>query len=79
MSTAKLGNKNATGGKGRKPAEEAGSASVPIEVIDQQTSIKTIYSSMCAVTKALAVPSGSIRMYFSSNTLKPYKKKCENR
>ena len=35
--------------------------------------MKTIYPSMSGVGKALGVPSGSIRMYFSSNTLKPYK------
>jgi hypothetical protein len=73
MSAAKKGNNNATGGKGRKRAEGAGSSSVPIEVFDQKTGMKTIYPSMSAVAKALGVPSGSIRMYFSSNTVKPYK------
>ena len=37
--------------------------------------MKTTYPSMSAVAKALGVPSGSIRMYFSGNTLKPYKKR----
>ena len=73
MSAAKIGNLHATGGKGRKRAEGAGSPSVQIEVFDLQTDIKTVYSSMSAVAKALGVPSGSIRMYFSSNTQKPYK------
>lgn len=73
MSAAKIGNQNATGGKGRKRAEGAGSPSVPIEVFDQETGMKTIYPSMSGVGKALDVPSGSIRMYFSSNTQKPYK------
>lgn len=73
MSLAKLGNVNARGGKGRKRAEGAGSPSVQVEVIDKVTGMKTIYYSMSAVGKALGVPSGSIRMYFSSNTQKPYK------
>ena len=72
MSLAKLGNVNARGGKGRKRAEGAGSPSVQVEVIDQETGMKTIYCSMSAVGKALGVASGSIRMYFSSNTQKPY-------
>lgn len=72
--SAKIGcDQNATGGKGRKRAEGGGSPSVPIEVFDQETGIKTTYPSMSGVGKALGVPSGSIRMYFSSNTLKPYK------
>lgn len=75
MSGAKLGNKNATGGKGRKRAEGAGSANVQIPVFDQETGIKTLYPSMSAVAKALGVPSGSIIMYFSRNTLKYYKKR----
>jgi hypothetical protein len=73
MSDAKKGNKNATGGKGRKRAEGAGSPNVPVEVFDQETGMKTIYPSMSEVGKGLGVPSGSIRMYFSSNTRKPYK------
>jgi hypothetical protein len=73
MSAVKLGNKNATGGKGRIRAEGAGSPSVAVEVFDQETGMKTIYPSMSGVGKALGVPSGSIRMYFSSNTQKPYK------
>jgi len=75
MSVAKMGNKNATGGKGRKRAEGAGSPNVPIEVFDQNTGIKTIYPSMSAAAKALDVPSGSIRMYFSRNILTPFKKR----
>jgi hypothetical protein len=73
MSVAKLGNKNATGGKGRKRAEGAGSPSEPVEVFDQETEMKTVYPSMSEVGKALGVPSGSIRMYFSRNTNKPFK------
>ena len=73
MSAVKKGNQNATGGKGRKRAEGAGSPSVVVEVFDQETGMKTIYPSMSGVGKALGVPSGSIRMHFSSNTLKPYK------
>lgn len=73
MSAAKIGNNNASGGKGRKRAEGAGSPSVPLEVFDQETGMKTMYPSMSAVAKALGVPSGSIIMYFSSNTQKPYK------
>jgi LAGLIDADG DNA endonuclease family protein/NADH-ubiquinone oxidoreductase (complex I) subunit 5/GIY-YIG catalytic domain-containing protein len=73
MSAVKKGNQNARGGKGRKRAEGAVSPSVPVEVFDQETGMKTIYPSMSEVGKGLGVPSGSIRMYFSSNTQKPYK------
>lgn len=73
MSAAKKGNQNATGGKGRKRAEGAGSPSVPVEVFDQEIGMKTIYPSISGVGKALGVPSGSIRMYFTSGTQKPYK------
>ena len=73
ISAAAIGNKNSTGGKGRKRAEGAGSPSVPVEVLDQETGIKRIYTSMSEVGEALGVPTGSIRMYFSRNTHKPYK------
>lgn len=56
MSAVKLGNQNATGGKGRTRAEGAGSPSVAIEVFDQETGMKTIYPSMSGVGKALGVP-----------------------
>lgn len=69
----KKGNQNATGGKGRKRAEGAGTSSVRVEVFDQETGMKTTLFSMSGVGKALGVPSGSIRMYFSSNTQKAYK------
>jgi len=75
MSVAKIGNKNATGGKGRKRAELAGSPSVSIKVLDQNTGVETIYPSMSAVAKALNVPSGSIRMYFFRNILTSFKKR----
>ena len=65
MSASKIGNKNAKGGKGRKRAEGAGSPDVPIRVFDKETGMETIYPSMSAVAKALGVPSGSIRMYFT--------------
>ena len=73
LSVAKIGNTYATGHKGRKRAEGAGSPSVHIEVLDQETGIKTIYPSMSAVAKALDEPSGSIRTYISRNSQKPYK------
>lgn len=73
LSEAKIGHQNATGGKGRERAEGAGSPSVPIEVLDQETGIKTTYPSMREVALALGVPSGSIRMYLSRNSQKPYK------
>lgn len=73
LSVAKLGNQNATGGKGRKRAEGAGSLSVQVEVFDQETGIRNIYPSMREVSEALKVPSGSIRMYFSRNGDKPFK------
>jgi hypothetical protein len=46
LSAAKKGNNNATGSKGRKRAEGAGSPSVQIEVIDMETGMKTTYPSM---------------------------------
>lgn len=67
------GNKNATNGLGRQRAEGAGSPSVQIEVFDLETSTKTFYPSMNETGKALGVPSGSIRMYFSRNSQNPYK------
>lgn len=85
LSNSMKGNKNAKNGLGRKRAEGAGSPSIKIEVLDPkdrydpmdptdlETIIKTIYPSMNETGKALGVPSGSIRMYFSRNTLKPYK------
>ena len=73
ISDSMKGNKNAENGLGRQRAEGAGSPNVQIEVLDLETDIKTIYSSMNETGRALGVPSGSIRMYFSRNTLKPYK------
>ena len=73
ISAAGIGNQNSAGSKGRKRAEGAGSPSVPIEVLDLETGLKTIYPSMSAVGEALSVPAGSIRMYFSRNNQNPYK------
>ena len=77
ISKALLGNKNAKNNLGRERPEGAGSPSVQIEVLDLETNIKTIYSTMNETGRALDVPSplgsGSIRIYFSRNTLKPYK------
>jgi hypothetical protein len=73
ISAAAIGNNNSSGGKGRKRAEGAGSPSVPVEVLDMETGIKRIYPSMSELGEALGVPTGSIRMYFSRNTQKPYK------
>ena len=75
MSEKKIGNKIALGTKGRARAIGAGSPSVPIEVFNMETGIKTIYSSMSEAAKDLGVPSGSIRMYFSRYSQKPFKKK----
>ena len=68
-------NKNGANGLGRQRAERAGSPSVQITVLDQETGNKTIYPSISEAAKALGVPSGSIRMYFSRNTQTPYKKR----
>jgi group I intron endonuclease len=73
LSAGKIGNKNGTGGKGRKRAEGAGSPSVQVEVFNLETGIKTIYPSMSEAGQALGVPSGNIRMYLSRNSKKPYK------
>ena len=73
ISASAVGNKNGKGGKGRKRAEGAGSPSVPVEVLDQETGQNTIYPSMREVGIALGVPTGSISMYFYRNTQKPYK------
>ena len=51
----------------------AGSPSVPIEVLDMKTGLKNTYSSMSEVGKALCVPAGSIRMFFSRKTQNLYK------
>jgi hypothetical protein len=67
------GNKNGENGLGRKRPDGAGSPSVQIEVLDQETGTKTVYPSMSEAAIALGVPSGSVRMYFSRNTPKPYK------
>lgn len=73
ISAAAVGNKNSTGGKGRKGAEGAENPSVPVEILDKDTGIKTTYTSMSEVVEALVVPTGSIRIYFSKNTQTPYK------
>lgn len=60
---------------GVKRAEGAGSPSIPIEVLNIETQMKTTYPSMNETGRALGVPCGSIRMYFSRNTQNPYKNK----
>jgi group I intron endonuclease len=76
ISAALKGNKNASKGLGRQRPEGAGSPSVQIKALDMKTRIQTIYPSMSETAKALGVPSGSIRMYFSRNTQKLYKDIC---
>ena len=73
ISEGLVGNKNASNGVGRKRPEGAGSPRIQIEVWDKKIDTKTIYPSISEAAKALRVPSGSIRMYFSRNTLTPYK------
>jgi len=81
MSSSKTGEKNPMFGKigkkhpmfGKSRAEGAGSPSVQIKALDMETGIQTVYPSMSETAKALGVPSGSIRMYFSRNTQKLYK------
>ena len=75
ISEALKGNQNASKGLGRQRPDGAGSPSVQIKVLDMKTGIKTVYSSMSETAKALGVPSGSIRMYFSRNTHKLYKER----
>ena len=65
ISASAVGNQYCAGSKGRKRAEGAGSPSVPIEVLDMKTGLKNTYSSMSELGKALCVPAGSIRMFFS--------------
>ena len=80
MSLAALGNSSA---KGCTHSDETKAkmslakidSMVPIEVFDLETQIKTIYPSMSATAKALNVHYGSLKNYFSKNTLKPFKKR----
>jgi len=73
LSLAAIGNKNSAGSKGRKRSEGGGSPSVPVEVLDMKTGLNNIYSSMSAVGKALCVPAGSIRMFFTRKHQNLYK------
>jgi len=59
--------------KGRLRPEGAGRPSVRIEVLDMETGTKNTYESMSDAARSLGVASGSVRMYFASNTQKPYK------
>jgi len=59
--------------KGRPRPERAGTPSIQLEVLDQQTGEKTVYASMSAFANFLGVPPARIASYFSSNTKKPYK------
>jgi hypothetical protein len=70
ISESLLGNKYSLG---RQRPDGAGSPSVQIEVLYQETGTKTVYPSMSEAARALGVPSGSVRMYFSRNTQKPYR------
>lgn len=58
---------------GRTRPEGSGRSSVSIEVLDLKTGTKTVYPSMSDVARALDVPTGSVRSYFSRNTQKPFK------
>jgi hypothetical protein len=75
ISDGMRGNKNAENSLGRQRPKGAGSPSVQIEVLDLETGTKTVYPSMNETGRALGVPTGSIQMYFSRNTSKPYKGK----
>jgi hypothetical protein len=70
MSAAKKGNKARLG---LPRSVGAGSPSQQIEVIDLHTGIQTVYTSMGEAARALDVPTGSVRSYFSRNTQKPFK------
>ena len=72
MSLAKKGRPKTEETKAKMSASQIDSM-VSIEVFDLETQIKTIYPSMSAVAKALNVPYGSIRNYFSKKRLKPFK------
>lgn len=58
ISDSLVGNKRAAG---NKRAKGAGNPGIKVEVLDQETGIITVYSSMSETAKALGVPSGSIR------------------
>jgi len=87
MSEAQKGNKNWLGKthseetkvriseamKGKKRSKNAGIPCQPIEVLDLYTGIQTVYTSMGEAARALDVPTGSVRSYFSRNTQKPFK------
>jgi group I intron endonuclease len=59
--------------KGMTKTEGSGSPSVPIEVLDLDTGIKTVYPSMSEVARALGAPNSSISVYVYRNTKKPYR------
>ena len=59
--------------KGRFRPKGAGRPSIRIEVLDLETGTKNTYESMSDAARSLGVASASIRMYFFSNTQKPYK------
>jgi group I intron endonuclease len=61
--------------KGIAKTEGSGRPSVPIEVLDLETGIKTTYDSMGEVARALGTCRSSISQYFSRNQQKPFKKR----
>jgi group I intron endonuclease len=61
--------------KGMTKIEGSGSPSVPIEVLDLETDIKTTYDSMSEAARALGINKAVISEYLSRNRQKPYKNK----
>lgn len=82
MSEAKKGNKYSLGKQnslGRILSDEtkakmsASAYKVKIEVLDIETGIKTVYSSMREAAIKMGVSISGVKMYFIQNTVKPYK------
>ena len=71
ISVANKGNTYATGYK--NAIGHIGAGRISIEVLDLETGIKKNYSSMKEAALALGVPHGSISIYLSRGTIRPFK------
>jgi len=65
--------RQAENNKGRARPKGAGKPSIPIEVFDLETGIKTIYSSIKEVALFIGCSSGTISNYFIHNQKKPFR------
>lgn len=70
MSEAKKGNKARVG---QPRPVGAGRSNVQLKVLDLESGIQTVYSSISEAALALGTTKGSISKYFSQNTNRPFK------